>query len=53
MRLLGDAMRLRILLVSRYGEHSVGAIAEAAAPSQANTSKHRAARRPLVGRAPR
>jgi DNA-binding transcriptional ArsR family regulator len=42
-RLLGDATRLRILLVLREGEHSVGAIAEAAATSQANTSKHLAA----------
>jgi hypothetical protein len=34
---------LRILLVLREGEHNVGALAEAAETSQANTSKHHAA----------
>lgn len=39
-RLLGDATRLRLILALREGERSVGAVAEAAGTSQANTSKH-------------
>ena len=39
-RLLGDSTRLRLILALRDGERTVGAAADAAETSQANTSKH-------------
>jgi len=39
-RLLGDSTRLKLILALREGERSVGAVADAAGTSQANTSKH-------------